>query len=57
MVEFDIHVGLLDSLEIVWREHHITQTLDYLGIPLRCSLIQKIGHLRWECEGLFEEEV
>jgi hypothetical protein len=37
LVEVDIHSGLLESLEIVWRGHTVTQRLDYLGIPFRCS--------------------
>jgi hypothetical protein len=38
LVEVDMHVGLLESLEIDWRGHLFDQRLDYLGVPFRCSL-------------------
>jgi hypothetical protein len=56
LVEIDIHSGLLETLEIVWRGHHLSQSLDYLGIPFRCSRCRKTGHLWRDCMGLQEEE-
>jgi hypothetical protein len=50
LVEVDIHVGLLESLEIDWRGHIIIQRLDYLGIPFRCTLCRRTGHLRKDCQ-------
>lgn len=57
LVEIDIHAGLLESLEIVWRGHHWPQPLDYLGISFRCSQCRKIGHLRRDCQGFSEAKV
>jgi hypothetical protein len=57
LVEIDIHAGLLESLDIVWRGYHWSQPLDYLGIPFRCSLCRKTRHLRRDCQGSSEEEV
>jgi hypothetical protein len=48
-VELDIQAGLPDILEIDWRNQLITQRLDYLGIPFRCSLCRRTGHLRRDC--------
>jgi hypothetical protein len=56
LVEIDIHSGLLESLEIEWRGHTVTQRLDYLGIPFRCSTCRRTGHLRRDCLGVVEEE-
>jgi hypothetical protein len=55
-VEIDIHLGLLESLEIYWRGHTVTQRLDYLGIPFRCSICRRTGHLRRDCTGELEAE-
>ena len=52
LVEIDIHTGLLETLEIVWCGYHLSQTLDYLGIPFKCSWCQKTSHLWWDCVGL-----
>jgi hypothetical protein len=41
LVELDIHSGLLESLEIDWRGHTLSQKLDYLGIPFRCSFCRR----------------
>jgi hypothetical protein len=49
LVEVDIHAGYWNLLEIDWRGHIIVQRLDYLGIPFRCSLCRRTGHLRKEC--------
>jgi hypothetical protein len=39
-------------------ERNITrQKIDYLGIPFRCTLCRKTGHLRKSCTGIFEEEI
>jgi hypothetical protein len=48
-VEIDIQAGLPEILEIDWRNQLITQRLDYLGIPFRCSLCRRTGHLRRDC--------
>jgi hypothetical protein len=53
LVEVDIHAGLLESLEIDWRGHIIVQRLDYLGIPFRCTLCRRTGHLRKDCQPTF----
>jgi hypothetical protein len=49
LVEVDMHVGLLESLEIDWRGHLFVQRLDYLGVPFRCSLCRSTGHLHKDC--------
>jgi hypothetical protein len=41
LVEVDIHAGLLETLEIIWRGHILVQRLDYLGIPFRCTLYRR----------------
>ena len=56
LVGLDIHFGLLESLEVVWRGHTWSQKLDYLGIPFRCSFCQRTSHLRRDCQVYFEEE-
>jgi len=56
MVEMDIHVVLLDVLEIYWRGCSVTQRLDYLGIPLCFSSCHQTDHLWCECTGAPEEE-
>jgi hypothetical protein len=56
LVEVDIHSGLLESLEINWRGHTVTQRLDYLGIPFRCTTCRRTRHLRRDCTGVMEEE-
>jgi hypothetical protein len=56
LVEIDIHSGLLESLEIDWRGHTMSQRLDYLGISFRCSFCRRTGHLRRDCQGSVEEE-
>jgi hypothetical protein len=48
-VELDIQAGLPDILEIDWRNQLISQRLDYMGIPFRCSLCRRTGHLRRDC--------
>jgi hypothetical protein len=49
LVEVDIHNGLLETLEIQWRDQVIVKNLDYLGIPLCCSLCRWMGLLRNSC--------
>jgi hypothetical protein len=56
LVEVDIHLGLLETLEIEWRSQAMSQHLDYLGIPFRCSFCRKMGHLWRDCKGFVEEE-
>jgi hypothetical protein len=48
-VEIDIQAGLPEILEIDWRGFLFAQRLDYLGIPFRCSICRRIGHLRRDC--------
>jgi hypothetical protein len=49
LVELDIHVGLMDSLELEWRGQVMVQRLDYQGLPFRCSSCRQMRHLRKEC--------
>jgi hypothetical protein len=56
LVEVDIHCGLLETLDIQWRDQYFSQRLDYLGIPFHCTLCRKTGHLRNSCQGYEEEE-
>jgi hypothetical protein len=48
-VDIDIQAGLPEVLEIDWRSQLYAQRLDYLGIPFRCSLCRRTGHLRRDC--------
>jgi hypothetical protein len=48
-VELDIQAGLPEVLEIDWHNQLISQHLDYLGIPFRCSFCHRTGHLRRDC--------
>jgi hypothetical protein len=56
LLELDIHEGLLYFIDIEWRGHHTLQKLDYLGIPLRCTLCRQTRHLRKHCPGFAEEK-
>jgi hypothetical protein len=56
LVELDIHAGLLEVLEIFWHGRTMTQHLDYLGIPFRCSNCHQTGHLWHGFRGALEEE-
>jgi hypothetical protein len=49
LVEVDIHSGLLETLDIQWRDQYFTQKLDYMGIPFHCTLCRRTGHLRCSC--------
>jgi hypothetical protein len=40
-VELDIQAGLPEVLEIDWRGQLISQRLDFLGIPFRCSFAEE----------------
>jgi hypothetical protein len=53
LVEVDVHVGLLEVLEIEWRGLLFVQRLDYLGLPFRCTVCRRTGHLRKECPNIF----
>jgi hypothetical protein len=33
-----------------------SQNLDYLGVPFRCTVCRKTGHLRWNFPGYFSSE-
>jgi hypothetical protein len=46
LVEVDIHSGLLETLEIQWRDQLFSHRLDYLGLPFRCTRCHKTGHLK-----------
>ena len=37
LVQFDMSKGLLDKLDIEWRGSFFHQTINYYGIPFRCS--------------------
>jgi len=41
--------GYPDHMEIVWGGYKIQQRLDFWGIPFRCSLCHKTGHLIKNC--------
>jgi hypothetical protein len=56
-VEIDIQAGLSEILEIDWRNHLHSQRLDYLGIPFRCSICRRTGHLRRDCSRFPPPEV
>jgi len=56
LVEFDIHGGLTELLEIDWRGRRIVERLNYLEIPFRCSICHKTGHLRRNCMGRCEDD-
>jgi hypothetical protein len=56
LVEIDIHSGLLETLDIRWQDRFFSQRLDYLGLPFRCTLCRKTGHLRNSCQGYVGEE-
>jgi hypothetical protein len=56
LVEIDIHLGLLETLDIQWRDQLFSQRMDYLGLPFRCTYCRKTGHLRSSCQGTVEEE-
>ena len=45
LVEVELHVGLLETLDIEWRDQLYVQRMDYLGILFRCSLCRRTGHL------------
>jgi hypothetical protein len=49
LVELDIHVGLLEMLELEWHGKVTVQRLDYLGLPFRCSICRWMGHLCKDC--------
>jgi hypothetical protein len=57
LVEMDVHSGLSKLLEIDWRGRRYIQRLDYLGIPFRCSICHRTGHLQRTWPGRREEEV
>jgi hypothetical protein len=56
LVEVDLHSGLLETLEIQWRDQLFSQRLDYLGLPFRCMRYHKIGHLKNTCSSLSDKE-
>lgn len=56
LVEVDIHLRLLEILEIQWRDQLYTQRLDYVGLPFRCNLCHRTSHLRNSCKGFAAEE-
>jgi hypothetical protein len=53
LVELDIHVGLMEYLELEWRGQVMLQRLDYLGIPFQCSHCRQTRHLRKDCSNWF----
>jgi hypothetical protein len=52
LVEMDVHLGLLETLDIEWRGKHFLQRIDYLSIPFRCNYCRSTSHLRSDCKGL-----
>jgi hypothetical protein len=56
LVELDVHAGLPETLDIIWRGRTVTQCLDYLGIPFRCTSCHRTGHLWRDCTGEPKEE-
>jgi hypothetical protein len=56
LIEVDVHSGLLEKLEIQWRDQLILQKLDYLGLPFRCLRYRRTRHLKDNCPGLSKEE-
>jgi len=56
LVEVDIHLGLLESLEIQWHGHTFCQKMDYLGLPFQCNFCHKTDHLRNDCQDFLEDE-
>jgi hypothetical protein len=57
LVEINIHSGLLETLDIQWRDQLFSQRLDYLGLPFCCTLCRKTGPLRSTCQGTVEKEL
>jgi hypothetical protein len=55
LVEIDIHAGLPETIELEWRGMLRIQRVDFLGIPFRCSLCDKLDTRR-DCLGGFVEE-
>jgi len=45
LVEIDMAQGLFEKLDIEWRGFIYVQTVDYWGIPFRCSNCKRVGHL------------
>jgi hypothetical protein len=56
LMETDIHNGLLEAIKIYWRGEILGQKLCYLGVPFRCSICPRIGHLRRDCQGFVVED-
>jgi hypothetical protein len=57
LVEVDVHAGLMEVLEIEWWGLVFMQHLDYLGIPFHCTLCRQTGHLRKECNNIYDSLV
>jgi hypothetical protein len=53
LVEVDVHGGVLETLDIEWRDMVFAQRLDYLGISFRCSRYRQTGHIRKDCHHPF----
>lgn len=49
LVHLDLSNGLLEHINIQWRNTTRLQLLDYDGVPFRCRRCQKVGHLSKEC--------
>ena len=50
LVEVDITKGLLEEIEIEWRDKKFHHALDYWGLPLRCAKCREVGHLWTACK-------
>jgi hypothetical protein len=55
-VEIDIHAGLPEAVELEWRGLIQTQTLDFLGVPFRCTRCRQTGHLHRDCQGTYPDD-
>ena len=53
-MELDVSHGILPEIEIDCNSVVITQKLDYLRMPFRCSYCHETGHLRKSCSFLLQ---
>lgn len=49
LVHLDLSNGLLEHINIQWRNTTKRQLLDYEGVPFRCRRCHKVGHLFKDC--------
>lgn len=53
LIEKPYKGGYSDHIEIAWDGFKISQRLDFWGIPFKCSLCHKTGHLIKNCNHRF----